>query len=189
MKKIKVIMLALITAAVSSYATVYINENYETSTLGTNPVCSYSTPGGSSTNTAATTNTHVWVVDSSVNKAGSGQGVEFDDNDAVLGVRMDYDVLGTNNVGVSALRFDFKFAPLRTDGPGANYINAAVMITNGSSGGSFFRFGTLRLYENGTIRLNAGATAGNSTPYITVSSGTAYRVSFYVNDEIGRAHV
>ena len=187
MKKIKVMMLAMLLAVGAGYAesgtNVYVRVNFESDTVGTNPVCSYSTPGGASTTTVATASAHVWVVGSS--PIGTGQALDYVDYESTNAVNVVWDALPMNPSGdptnqtVSSLRYDFTFSPLRTDGTSGQQIFACVAITNGSVGSSANRFASTILQGNGTITFRAANLLGN---IVNVVSGSVHKISMYLND-------
>ena len=180
MKKI-VVMLALLLAAVSSYAelgtNVYVSVNFESDIVGTNPVCSYTIPDGNSTNSFATASAHAWVVASS--PISSGKALEYVDNDT-NGVQVAYNALPVTNGMLSSLRFDFTFSPLRTDSTSANQLWAGVAITNGSIGSSANRFCATVLGGDGTIQFRGNGAYIGAAQHVT--SGSVHKVSAFVND-------
>lgn len=167
--------MAILLAAFSGYSATIIDDNFDSYTIGSQPpapwICNIANNPGVSSLT---------VIGSPTNTAGTGSGIEYVDN-GPLGVRLEQDFSAPQY----AIRFDFSFSPLRVDGILGNYINAAVVTAGGSSGSSANRFATLRLYDNGTARFQAGSapTAIGAT-YIPVAVGTAYKVSFFVNDSV-----
>ncbi len=192
MKKIKVIMLALLLAAVSSFAesgtNIYVSVNFESDIVGTNPVCSYSGPGGNSTNFAPTATAHAFVVSNSF--INSGKALEFIDNDIVQSVQTSWDAFPidpsatpSNPPALSSMRFDFQFSPLRTDASTAEFINAAICPTNGNPGGSASRYASIRLEGGGSVAFYNGNN-GLANRQTGLASGTVHRVSIFANDTL-----
>jgi len=181
MNKFKLMMLAVLLVALSGYSqdTTLLDLTFDNpsnpDTVGNLPL------GLGAAMSPGTTegNNRIVVIDSLANKAGTGLGVEIVDDDTLSGTRMEYEISPSQ----SAIRWDFSFSPGRVDGPGASYFNAAVTGPGLSTSSSANRFATLRLYENGTVRFQAGAAPGAIGAYIPVVKGGLYRVSFFVNDK------
>ena len=174
MKKNRLVLMAALLTASAGYSATLLNVDFESDTVGNIP-----TSSSAFVNPAPTAVNFVKVIDSTVNTAGTGNGVQFYDDSTSVGTRLEYNLPGGP---VSLLRFDFSFSTLRTDGLGSSYINAAVATNNGNTGSSGSRFCSLRLYDNGTVRFVAGSSPGTIGSSIPVVTGTVYTVSMFVND-------
>ncbi len=176
MNKIKLIIMVLFLSALSGYSATLLDLNFESDTLGAQPT----SPGQAPSPAVNTSVNFITVIGSPTNTAGTGKGVELVDESASIGTRLEYELSSPQ----SAIRFDFSFSPLKTDGSGANYFNGAVAIVGGSTGSSANRFCALRLYENGTVRFNGGNPAGSVGAAMPVALGSLYKVSMFLNDGV-----
>ena len=170
--------MVVLLAAFAGYAQTLLDLNFEApdNTVGQLP-----TGLGVSCSPGSTVgNNHMVVIGAPTNTAGSGQGVEIVDNDATAGTRFEATLINPQTV----MQFDFSFSPERTDGSGANYFNAAVMVPGGSAGSSADRFCSMRMFDNGTVRFYAGVVSGSVGISQPALPGTAYKATFLVNDGI-----
>lgn len=136
----------------------------------------------------AGSNAYVQIVDSSVNVAGSGNGVQlFDDappaDDPNI-ANLEYNFVAGTEDQVAAVRIDFAFAALDTSGAGDDYIAAGVgeYNVNRTFQTTANRYIDTRLYNDGTIdfRTSSGTNAP-SIEDIALLPG-ANTLSIYVND-------
>jgi hypothetical protein len=153
-------------------------EDYETGqTVGTDPVGAASVRPSS-----PTTNIFTTVVDSGVNVAGSGNGVEIKDNDAADVTNLEYNFVDGTNSQLSAVLVSFSFSALSSAGAGDDYIAVSVGAYDESRtlGASAGRFSDMRLYNDGTVDFRTS----QSTPYSANNAVLAgsNSVSMFIND-------
>ena len=132
MKKIKVIMLALLLAAGTGYSAAYVTANFDSDALGfvTNYTdlagCTYASPGVA----VPQYGPHFMeVVDQPTNTAGTGRGLHFVDSCTNNGMRAQWNL----PVGLNALRYDFSFVPAQA--PDAQGGNQTAMVSCATDGG------------------------------------------------------
>jgi hypothetical protein len=178
MKKLYAIIMIVLLATVSVQAAVLLDEDFETGqTVGTDPVGAVSVRPST-----PTTNIYTKVVDSGVNTAGTGNGVEIKDNDAIDVTNLEYNFVDSAASQLSAVRVDFSFSALTTSGAGDDYIAVALGAYGDarSLGASAARYTDMRLYNDGTVdfRTATGATydANNA-----INAGVN-TISIFVND-------
>ncbi len=178
MKKIKVIMLALLLAAGTGYSAAYVTANFDSDALGfvtgyTNLAgCTYASPGI----VVPQTGPHfIEVIDQPTNTAGTGRGLRIVDSCTNNGVRVQWNLPVSQN----SLRYDFSFVPAQApDAQGANSPLVFGVTTNSASQGTGGnRFADVRVDTGGTIRFYQG-TSQFSTNW---TQGVKYTISMYLN--------
>lgn len=113
-------------AALSVQATELLNENYDTETVGNQPAATDVRP------TAPSSLVFTKVVDSLVNTAGSGNGVQIYDYGTASGdtCLMSYDFVANVAEQKSLVRVDFDFSYLGGDTNVASYITGGFGEVN-----------------------------------------------------------
>ena len=176
MKKMLVTLMAVLMAAGAGYSALLLSSGFETDTVGATPA-SLAVNGGASytpNNAAWTAVNSFKTVNSSVNTAGTGNGVQFVDTSAVA-TKADFAL----SAAASAVKVSFAFSPVAVSGTGANYMNVALTAgTAFSSGTGANRYNELRLRDDGSIRFDF--TTGSVVKTNTV--GQSSTITMFVND-------
>jgi len=169
MKIMKWTMAALLAGSVAGHAAL-LTVDFESDTVGSNPVANTVAPGTASANIYCT------VVDSSVNIAGTGNGVHIFDNTSLSGgsSRVGYDF----SDGESAVRYDLKFA--RLSNGSANNFTVSMGAKGGALTSAGNRYFEVRLSGNGNLGYLDNGTATTITGAIALN--TSYTLSIYAND-------
>ena len=121
------------------------------------------------------------MVDSSVNTAGTGNGVQFFDNDSGAGLALEYNFIADPSLQLSAVRADFSFSCLDSSGAGdkAIYVGFGEFNDGWSLNKSAQRFIDLRLYNDGTIDFRSAS--GPKKYNVDISTGS-HELSIFAND-------
>lgn len=121
------------------------------------------------------------VVDSSVNTAGSGNGVQLLDDDSSAGLALEYNFAADAGSQLSAVRADFSFSCLDSSGPGDKAIYVAFGEFNGgwSLNQNARRFIDVRLYNDGTIDFRS--SSGPKKYNVDISTGS-HDLTIFAND-------
>ncbi len=128
-----------------------------------------------------TSSNHIWVVGSSTNTAGTGNGLSFVDDDSSSGLQLDYDFVAENSAKVSAVRMDIKASYVTTNGPtDGPSIRWAVGNYGTKLGSNSLRYMAVAFRANGTV-VYAQEISGSTavTNQLLVGSN---EISMFVND-------
>lgn len=171
--KVELIFITSTFAAFSAFSADLLSVDFESMTVGEKTTATSVSP---TVNDSFNFNT---VVDSSVNVAGAGKGTQFYDNSITGTTKLQFDL--TNDVSVTALRFDFNVAPLTNYGGTQDYIAACVVQNGASAGTGANRYAEVRMYANGELRFySAGSYIPSSSILLALNEGR--KVSLFVND-------
>lgn len=160
-----ILILSVVAVCVPVYSTILLNEDFEVGqTVGEQPTGA--TRVRSSPNTASN---YVKVVADAENAAGGGlgQGVQIYDNDGV-GSALEYDVVGSGEVGISFFRFSFDFAYVLGAGPDQ------ITLSGGAQGAA--------LTSNSRRWFSTHFEANGSVEGVDVSDGLHHHMDVFVND-------
>jgi hypothetical protein len=126
----------------------------------------------------------VQVTGSASNTVGTGNAVQFLDDNSADGSMLTYNFVGSEAEQVSAVRVDFSFAPLSTAGVGDDYIAVAVgeYSLDKTLNGHTARYIDMRLCNDGTVDFNRNSTVGGPYSLGNVLSTTSNSISIFVND-------
>lgn len=171
--KTKLVAAATVVIALSAQAAELLNENYDLENPGSAPSADVVKP------TVNTSILFVKVVDGTVNTAGSGNGVQIYDYDAVSGsaTAMEYDFVANVASQESLVRADFAFSYLGGDTNATKFMTAAFGEFGTSLGSKAARWNEIRFYPDGTISLSGGSGDIDISP-----ANSSHTISMFVND-------
>ena len=175
-RKIQSIAIAAMLATFSAYSAVLVSDDFETGQVGQQPTsASVVRPSGNEATLFTT------VVDSSVNTAGTGNGVQLYDFNPGSGLGLTYNFVSDTSSQMSAVRADVKFSCLDSSGAGDKCIYVAFGDFNAelSLNAKARRFTDARLYNDGTIDFRSSTGASNTGTDISTGS---HSLSIFVND-------
>ncbi len=175
-RKLCWIVLAGMAGSLSGASAALVSEDFESQLVG-DPPSGASVVRPSSNSSILFTK----VVDSSVNTAGTGNGVQFHDYDPSAGLALEYNFGADANSQLSAVRADFSFSCLDSSGPGkkALYIGLGEFNGGWSLNQNARRFIDCRLYNDGTIDFRS--ESGPKKYNVDISTGS-HELSIFAND-------
>ncbi len=157
----------------------FLSVDFESDTVSNSPTLL----GAIARPSPSTVSNYVTVVDSSGNKAGTGQGVRFCDIATNVGTALEYNFVADAASQISLVQASFDFSCLASSS-GSGYISVGLGAYSAvySMSAASARWNELRLYQDNTLKptLN-GSTTGQGT-FTLNPAGTANTLVMFVND-------
>ena len=161
-----------------TYSAPLLSVDFESDTVGSQPT----TSGAIVRPATSTATNYVTVVDSSGNKAGTGQGVRFNDNGLGVGTALEYNFVSSAASQISLVQASFYFSCITSNSGTASYISVGLGAYSNSysMNNATPRWNELRLYQNNTMKIT---TNGSSTgSYFLLNAGASNTLTMFVND-------
>jgi hypothetical protein len=175
MKKIQVILIPVLLAALSGYSAP-LTVNFENDTAGASPKADKVSPS------SATAENGVTVIDAAANKAGTGQGISFIDNSATAGTGLEFNFVDDAASQVSAFMAGLNFSCINKSDDGKGYIAVGTGAFDSKLNTAANRLSEVRLYAKNTMKVAAdGSTTGQKDRAFN-SIGEANKLVMVVND-------
>lgn len=166
MRKTLLVLVGLLLVAATGYSAL-LSEDFESETVGNEPSGTIGFVSDANGDASAT------VIDSTANKAGSGQGLQLVDQGTIDYFRLGYEFSAT---GETAVRIDVDVARLTAGTTGTDFY-VGLFDTDGLSGSFRDRYAEFKLDDQGNLGNSAG---GTKTAELALN--TSYTLTMYAND-------